>query len=223
MIRNILFDMGGVIFRQDNEEAFRRFREIGIDTDKYMGAYVQNGFFLDVETGDIDDQEFCRQLSQTAGRKVSWEEAQYCWKGYFKDAPLERLHELLELKKHYHVCLLSNTNPFMMAFTGSKDFSAEGKPITEYFNSLFCSYEMHAHKPNKDIYLMALEADGMNADECIFVDDSKANVKAAESVGMHGLEVLTNEDWGLSWRNCLQICREGDERTAEPVLVRQTI
>ena len=33
MIKNILFDMGGVIFRQNSEEAFRRFREAGVNTD----------------------------------------------------------------------------------------------------------------------------------------------------------------------------------------------
>ena len=37
MIRNLLFDMGGVIFDQDTQEAFRRFEAIGIDTEKYMG------------------------------------------------------------------------------------------------------------------------------------------------------------------------------------------
>ena len=42
--------MGGVIFRQNSEEAFRRFREAGVNTDEYMGEYGQKGFFLDVET-----------------------------------------------------------------------------------------------------------------------------------------------------------------------------
>ena len=50
MIKNILFDMGGVIFRQNSEEAFRRFREAGVNTDEYMGEYGQQGVFLDVVT-----------------------------------------------------------------------------------------------------------------------------------------------------------------------------
>lgn len=195
MIKNILFDMGGVIFLQDNDEAYRRFREAGIDTDKYMGAYVQNGFFLDVESGAITGEEFCRQMSAAVGHEVSWAEAQHCWLGYFREAPLDRLQRLLELKAHYHVCLLSNTNPFMMAFTRSNAFSGDGHPITHYFHSLFCSYEMHAHKPNADIYLQALAADGMKAEESIFVDDSEKNIRAAEALGIHGLHVATNEDW----------------------------
>lgn len=44
MIKNLLFDMGGVIFRQNSEEAYRRFRAMGVNTDDYMGEYGQKGF-----------------------------------------------------------------------------------------------------------------------------------------------------------------------------------
>ena len=64
MIKNILFDMGGVIFRQNSEEAFRRFREAGIDTGKYMGAFGQKEFFLDLETGAIDAETFCKKMAE---------------------------------------------------------------------------------------------------------------------------------------------------------------
>ena len=55
--------MGGVIFRQDSEEAFRRFREAGLDPEKYMGAFGQKEFFLDVENGKIDADTFCRKMA----------------------------------------------------------------------------------------------------------------------------------------------------------------
>lgn len=196
MIKNILFDMGGVIFRQNSEEAFRRFRAMGVNTDEYMGEYGQRGFFLDVETGKIDANGFCRKMAEAVGREaVSWEEAQYCWLGFIRDVPVDRLHNLLELRKKYHVCLLSNTNPFIMAFTRSSAFSGECRPIDDYFDTLFCSYEMQAYKPNPDIYLKALAADGMKAEETVFVDDSLKNVKAAEALGIHGLHVTPGEDW----------------------------
>ena len=41
MIKNILFDMGGVIFRQNSEEAFRRFREAGVDTVSFAGEWLR--------------------------------------------------------------------------------------------------------------------------------------------------------------------------------------
>ena len=188
--------MGGVIFRQDSEEAFRRFREVGLDPEKYMGAFGQKEFFLDVENGKIDADTFCRKMAEASGREhVSWEEAQHCWLGFLKDVPVERLHYLLELKKHYHVCLLSNTNPFMMLFTRSSKFSSDGKPISFYFDTLFCSYEMKAYKPDSEIFIKALDTDKMIADETLFLDDSMKNIVAAQRLGIQTLYVKTNEDW----------------------------
>ena len=188
--------MGGVIFRQDSEEAFRRFREAGLDPEKYMGAFGQKEFFLDVENGKIDADTFCRKMAEASGREhVSWEEAQHCWLGFLKEVPVERLHYLLELKKHYHVCLLSNTNPFMMSFTRSSKFSSYGKPISFYFDTLFCSYEMKAYKPDSEIFIKALDTDKMIADETLFLDDSMKNIVAAQRLGIQTLYVKTNEDW----------------------------
>lgn len=188
--------MGGVIFRQDSEEAFRRFREVGLDPEKYMGAFGQKEFFLDVENGKIDADTFCRKMAEASGREhVSWEEAQHCWLGFLRDVPVERLHYLLELKKHYHVCLLSNTNPFMMSFTSSSKFSSDGKPISFYFDTLFCSYEMKAYKPDSEIFIKALDTDKMIADETLFLDDSMKNIVAAQRLGLQTLYVKTNEDW----------------------------
>ena len=188
--------MGGVIFRQDSEEAFRRFREAGLDPEKYMGAFGQKEFFLDVENGKIDADTFCRKMAEASGREhVSWEEAQHCWLDFLRDVPVERLHYLLELKKHYHVCLLSNTNPFMMSFTRSIKFSSDGKPISFYFDTLFCSYEMKAYKPDSEIFIKALDTDKMIADETLFLDDSMKNIVAAQRLGLQTLYVKTNEDW----------------------------
>lgn len=188
--------MGGVIFRQDSEEAFRRFREAGLDPEKYMGAFGQKEFFLDVENGKIDADTFCRKMAEASGREhVSWEEAQHCWLGFLRDVPVERLHYLLELKKHYHVCLLSNTNPFMMSFTRSSKFSSDGKPISFYFDTLFCSYEMKAYKPDSEIFIKALDTDKMISDETLFLDDSMKNIVAAQRLGIQTLYVKTNEDW----------------------------
>lgn len=196
MIRNLIFDMGGVVFLQDSAEAFRRFREAGVDPAQYMGDYGQRGFFLDLEEGRIGRDEFCRRMAEAAGRSVvPPDEAMHCWMGFVTGVPAERLSALLELKEKYHVCLLSNTNPFVMSYMRSAAFSGDGHGIAHYFHSLFCSYELRACKPGAEIFRKALAADGMRAGECIFVDDSAKNVAAAESVGMRGLHVATNADW----------------------------
>lgn len=196
MIKNILFDMGGVIFNQDTEQAFRLFRQSGIDTDEYLGKYGQHGFFLDLELGKITTEEFCKRMAEATGREfVPEDEAARCWQGFFKDVSLTKLHRLEELRKNYHLGLLSNTNAFMMQLTDSERLSEDRKPISDYFDSMFLSYEMHLYKPDADIYLESLRRDGMKPEETLFVDDSEKNVNGAEAVGIHGLFVETNSDW----------------------------
>lgn len=196
MIKNILFDMGGVIFDQDTDRALERFRAAGVDTDKYLGKYEQSGIFLDLEMGRIGKEEFCEKMAEIAGRDhISLEEAARCWQGFYKSTPVYKLHALEELRKNYHLGLLSNTNPFMMEFTDSEAFSTEGKPISDYFDSLFLSCEMKLYKPSKEIYLEVLRRDGMKPEETLFVDDSQRNIDGAESVGINGLYVPSNSDW----------------------------
>jgi HAD superfamily hydrolase (TIGR01509 family) len=196
MIKNVLFDMGGVVFLQDSAEAYRRFQEYGIDSSHYMGDYGQKDFFLDVETGIISGEEFCRKMAQASGREhISWKEAQYCWLGFIKSVPVDRLHFLTRLREHYHVCLASNTNPFIMDFTRSNLFSEDGKPITSYFDRLFCSYEIKHYKPHADFYQYILQADNMRPEECVYLDDSAKNIAAAEQLGIHGFLVAPDEDW----------------------------
>ena len=40
-----------------------------------------------------------------------------------------------------------------------------------------------------------LDAAGLKADECLFLDDSERNIRGCEAVGMQGLLVEKDEDW----------------------------
>lgn len=196
MIKNILFDMGGVIFTQNTEKARKRFRDAGIDPDVYLGEFGQKDFMLELEMGKIGKEEFCRCMSRATGRdNISLDEASYCWLGFIDGVNTAKLHNLEELRNQYHLGLLSNTNPFVMDYMDSPAMSADSRPISDYFDSLFLSYRMGLCKPSPEIYIKALEADSMKPSETVFIDDSPANIEAANNLGIHGLHIITNEDW----------------------------
>ena len=49
-IKNIIFDLGGVILTLDPMQAVRRFEEIGVkDAVKRLDSYTQHGIFGDLE------------------------------------------------------------------------------------------------------------------------------------------------------------------------------
>lgn len=195
MIKTILFDMGGVLFQIDTDQAKRRFEALGVDSERYLDAYEQRGIFLDLESGAIGDEEFVSRLSEMVDHPVSKEEARHAWLGYVKEISLDRLNRIGKLRPRYRTCLASNTNPFMMDFTESTEFSGDGHGIGHYLDHLYCSYRMGVCKPSADFFNKILDAEGVKPDEVLFVDDSKRNIEAAAGLGINTLWVDADKDW----------------------------
>ena len=61
MIKNIVFDLGGVVIPLTPETAWQRFEQLGIkDTRQQMGLYGQTGIFLQLENGSITTEQFLK-------------------------------------------------------------------------------------------------------------------------------------------------------------------
>ena len=59
VIKNIVFDLGGVIMTLDPAEALRRFKALGLsDAERYLDAYTQSGIFGNLEEGKITAEDF---------------------------------------------------------------------------------------------------------------------------------------------------------------------
>ena len=196
MIKNIAFDLGGVVLALSYEQAVKRFEEIGLkDARQQLDAFEQRGIFGDLESGRITAEDFRRELSKMVGRLLTMNECYQAWHGYVDHVPKRNLEELLNLRERgYRVCLLSNTNPYMMQWAGN-DFDGEGHPISYYFDALYLSYECKAMKPRREIFEMMLQGQQSTPEETLFVDDGPRNVEMAATMGMHTLCPQNNEDW----------------------------
>ena len=196
MIRNIAFDLGGVVLALSYEQAVRRFEEIGLqDARKHLDAFEQKGIFGDLESGRINEEDFRRELSVMVGRPLTMDECYYAWHGYVDYVPQRNLEAILKLRAQgYQVCLLSNTNPFMMQWA-EKDFDGKGHPISYFFDAMYLSFECKVMKPKREIFEMMLRGQQATAEETLFVDDGPRNVETAAALGMHTLCPQNNEDW----------------------------
>lgn len=194
---NIAFDLGGVVIALSYENAIRRFEEIGLtDARQHLDAFHQHGIFGDLESGRISAEVFREELSKIIGRQLTMDECFYAWHGYVESVPQRNLDMLLRLRQQgYNVCLLSNTNPFMMQWACSPAFDGGHHPIDYYFDRLYLSYECKVMKPSPEIFRMMLEGQQATADETLFIDDSPNNCAAAEALGIHTLCPHNNEDW----------------------------
>lgn len=196
-IKNIAFDLGGVVIALSYEQAVRRFEEIGLkDARQHLDAFHQRGIFGDLERGIITTEEFRIELGKLIGREVTYDECLYAWHGYVKYVPQKNLQMLLKLRQlGYKVCLLSNTNPFMMQWAMSNEFDGNGHSMDYYFDNLYLSYKYKYMKPSPEIFKIMLEGQQSSAEETLFIDDGQKNVEAAKELGMKTLFPENNEDW----------------------------
>ena len=195
--RNIAFDLGGVVIALSYEQAVKRFQEIGLsDARKHLDAFCQQGIFGDLEKGVITTEQFRAEISRLVGQELTHDECRYAWHGYVESVPQRNLQMLLRLRSlGYKVCLLSNTNPYMMQWAMSSEFDGNGHSVEYYFDHLYLSYQCKQMKPSAEIFKMMLQGQQSSAAETLFIDDGLKNIQAAQALGIHTLMPQNNEDW----------------------------
>lgn len=196
-ITHIALDMGGVVLHIDHDQAVSRFEEIGAaEAREYLNPYHQQGFFGQLEGGQISAETFVAELSRLIGKPLTHEQCLYAWLGYLKEMPQRNLDAIQRLRNEgYRVCLLSNTNPFFFEWAESEAFDGHGHPIGNYFDSLYVSFRCKLLKPSREIYEHVLRSEGIRPEQLLFIDDSERNTEAAAALGIRTLHVETNADW----------------------------
>ena len=196
-IKTVLFDLGGVIITLDQSQAIRRFEELGVpDAAQRLDPYRQSGIFGQLEEGLISAEDFRRELSKLVGYEVTTDQCEYAWQGYAKALPQRNLDALRRLHEEgYRVLLLSNTNPFMMAWAESEHFDGHGHPVSYYFDACYLSYQMKMMKPSELIFREVLRREKTFASQVLFVDDGLRNVMVASQLGMRTYCPENGADW----------------------------
>lgn len=184
MVKNLLFDLGGVIMDIRRENCEQAFRQLGMDSiGDYLGDYGQKGPFAALEEGKITEPEFRDSVRALIPRDVTDEEIDKAFNRFLSGIPLRRLEELRRLRKDYKLYLLSNTNSIMWRQDIARYFRQEGKSLEDYFDGIVTSFEAKCCKPDPAIFRLVVEKCGISPEETIFFDDSKANVEAASQLG----------------------------------------
>ena len=208
-IKNIIFDLGGVLLDIDLNYCMRQMQALGIDLDAFKKKGMQtpigtkaavlgegmvaNGIMHLYQTGDITTEAFLEGVRKYCKEGTTREQVLEAWNSCCISIPSYRLNKLRELKqKRYTICMLSNTNEAHWQDIVEKCFGGQ-EVVDELFDHVFLSQEMHMAKPNDEIYLEVLRHINAKAEECFFLDDSSANLEAAAALGFHTLHVETSK------------------------------
>jgi epoxide hydrolase-like predicted phosphatase len=190
-IKNIIFDLGGVILNLSVDSTLKKFAQVsGLSVEKVLEIYHSTPFFLEYEKGEITNDEFRKGLRNLFGNIHTDLELDDYWNLMLGDIPRERVELLKELKPKYKTFLLSNTNAIHLDYFSGMVSKAHGlESLEPLFHKAYYSHLMKMRKPDPAIYEFVLRENGLKASETIFLDDNLPNLKGAASVGIQTFHV----------------------------------
>ena len=197
MIKNLLFDLGGVIMNIRRENCVAAFKELGMkNPDEFLGEYVQAGPFAAIENGSMNPAQFRDEMRRIIGNdKLTDGQIDTAFERFLTGIPKERLDELKQLHRHFGIYLISNTNPIMWNGEIARNFRQEGHDVDYYFDGMVTSFESHSMKPDKKIFMDVVDKFGIRPDETLFFDDSEKNCEAARALGFHAVTVAPGDEF----------------------------
>ena len=194
-IKNIVFDLGGVLVDLDFKAAINGLQKAGFaNVKEQLQTLHQGGIFQKFELGEMSADEFRTAIRENSTVELTDEEVDKLWNAMLLEIPREKLELILDLRGKYMVYLLSNTNSIHWDYVCKNAFNYRGFRVNDYFEETFLSYEMHLAKPDKAIFEKVLQDANLLPEETLFIDDSEANCKAAEEVGIHAHHYHIGDD-----------------------------
>ena len=185
-IKNVIFDLGGVLLNIDYHKTANAFRALGAgDFDSFYSQTGANQLFEQLETGHIEPDDFYKAMQPHCAAGTSFQQIQNAWNAILLDFRIASVQYLTTLKDKFNLYLLSNTNiihhtQFYQTFTeetGLADFDS-------LFIKAYYSHAINRRKPYPATYQFVLDDAGLQAGETLFIDDSIVNIEGANEAGL---------------------------------------
>jgi HAD superfamily hydrolase (TIGR01509 family) len=187
-VKNIIFDLGGVIMDIDVKQTLHAFSGLGLkNIHEYFGHGFAASFFSDHEAGRISDEEFLGEIKKLLSGETSDEALVDAWNALLLRFPPERIELLRELKSRYRLFLFSNTNAIhYKKFSRIYQDSFGGK-LEDLFEKAYYSHSLGHRKPDILGYEVIIKENHLDPKQTLFVDDALMNVEGAIKAGLKGL------------------------------------
>ncbi len=188
-IKNIIFDLGGVIMNIDVKRTQKAFTEMGVkNINDYFGHGFAASFFKDHESGKISDEVFIQKIKEAVKLDIPDDQVIAAWNALLIDFPAERIQLLEEIRKKYRIFLFSNTNAIHMdRFMEIYRNSYPSRELDDHFEHAYYSHIMGHRKPDKSGFEIIIRENRLDPDKTLFVDDAFINVAGAIKSGLKGL------------------------------------
>jgi putative hydrolase of the HAD superfamily len=184
-VKNLLFDLGGVLLDIDYQRPVDAFARIGYP--HFEQAYAQETaqpLFHQLEVGAVDETTFLKTLQSWNPKPVPLDAIRDAWNSILLDFRFESLRFLQQLRSQYPTYLLSNTN-FIHQAAYEAIYRQQIGPgsLSDCFHKAYYSQEIGRRKPDASAYQYVLEDARIRAADTLFIDDTISNIRAAVALG----------------------------------------
>jgi HAD superfamily hydrolase (TIGR01509 family) len=185
-VKNFIFDLGGVILNLDYQKTSKAFTVLGVaNFDELYTQSHANPLFQQLECGLTTPAGFIAELGRHCSGEASEEQIINAWNAMLLDFPPQRIQLLKQLNTTYRTFLLSNTNAIHLScFNEVFQNTFKGDRLDRCFEKAYYSHEIGFRKPNKEAFEFVLNQHGLRPEETIFIDDTLANISAAQTLGL---------------------------------------
>ena len=195
ILKNIIFDLGNVLFSIDYKKTQQAFEKLGFNNFAEMySQFSADALFEKLETGTITNVAFYSKMIDSHGGTVTEEQINTAWNCMLLNWRTESLYFLENLSKKYKIYLLSNTNDIHLQEVIKLLKEQTGREsIDELFTVAYYSHKINYRKPNADIFEFVLKDAGLNAAETLFIDDLENNIETAAKLGFKTYQLPEGE------------------------------
>ncbi len=195
-IKNVIFDLGGVIINLDRDRAVAALADLGLENaDDLLGLYGQKEPFYGLETGERSTADFFDLLRGQMHPGTTDSDITKAFCRFLVDLPAERLAMLRRMRMAgFRIFMLSNTNPVMYNTWIDRAFRQEGGTVNDYFDGIVTSFQELTCKPDIRIFQTLMCRYGLNPSETLMLDDSEKNCVAAAEAGAHAFRIGKTAD-----------------------------
>ena len=190
MIRALITDFGGVLVRTSNDRSRRALEQrLQLQPHTIEARVFASELSQRAQRGDITEETFWREIEHDLNLdRFGMTTDEFRNEFFAEDALDEELMALIRsVRPALKTGLISN------AWTGLRKALHTYFLIEDAFDALVISAEEKIMKPDARIYHLALDRLGVQPAEAIFLDDFKANIDAANALGLIGIHFQSTE------------------------------
>ena len=194
-IKNIIFDLGGVVLDIDESIVYKELEKMGISTSELAHSKEFIDIMSKFDTGIYTAPTFRKKTKALLGLgKMTDKRFDAIWNAMLLDIPRERVEAIEKIKKHYKIFLMSNTNVIHYdLYIRDLQLRFGYNEFDELFHKSYFSFAEHLEKPDPRFFELILDHEGLLPEETLFIDDTEKNIKVAQSLGINTYHISREE------------------------------